>query len=380
MRAWQPSDACSTHLNNSAVLAKPSRSALPGCCLQALCIALLLPVAAMGAKRLVSAEEVVEAVSTSLALDRDDAALAKQLAEMSPTERLDGQILAFLKAQGAGPVTMAALAALQNRSATLPSPAVPCMDQKSIPSAREQQEIFDKVSSYGSSYMRSLPDFLCNKQTRRYSNYVPGAQPSYGHWRHEDAFVETVRFVNGMEVDQSGKAVKRVATRAGQSISSGEFGGDMRLILAASSQASVSWNRWENYRRKRTAVLTYTIGAAHSKFQVGFGHDGAVESYKSPIRGLIYAEPETGTIVRITIEAFDLPPSFAVSESRTLIDYSRVAINNHWYNLPVQAALYMRTREQKDMNKIFFRDYRKFEAESIIEFTNSISGHKPDPK
>jgi hypothetical protein len=90
-----------------------------------------------------------------------------------------------------------------------------------------------------------------------------------------------------------------------------------------------------------------------------------------PYRGLIYADPTSGEVWRITNSPFDIPDSVATKSITTTIDYGSVDIGNRHFVLPITASILLDTGRNNVLNKVSFRDYRKFEAESKITFLSS---------
>ena len=127
------------------------------------------------------------------------------------------------------------------------------------------------------------------------------------------------------------------------------------------------------FKGKKTAVFDYFVGPSQTQFTVSWADvmDHVTESVKAPIRGLVYADPETGVISRLTIQAMGLPASFRIKESRTVIDYDAVNIGGRSYTLPVKASVFVQSDPQKNLNEITFTNYRKFEAESVLSFSGS---------
>ncbi len=90
------------------------------------------------------------------------------------------------------------------------------------------------------------------------------------------------------------------------------------------------------------------------------------QSYKSAIRGLIYADPHSGEIRCLVIRAVDMPSHFHVNENNTIIYYDKVNIAGRTYNLPAAATVFVRARSQRNRNEIAFVNYPKYDGESVL--------------
>ncbi len=264
-----------------------------------------------------------------------------------------------------------------------------------VPQPDEQARMLARLFGYAQQYVKGLPNFICDQVTSRFTNFdgtEPDGTPRYKKsLRHSDTFTRSLRFVSGREeghVKQvDGRKAGKVGTRMGQSISSGEFGGDMVMIFGAGAEPSIQWSHWEMMRGNRRAVFAYFVGARTTKFNILYccyaDRDGVAmqQSLNSPIQGLVYTDPDSGQVARLIIQAVNLPAEFRIKESNTIIDYGSVGIAGRSYNLPVKALVFVRTKFEENRNEIAFVKYRKFEAESVLTFTDSkIVGYGPAPK
>lgn len=343
-----------------------------------------------------TAADVVELVTISLALDRDDAKLARQLKKLRPAQKLSDESVGFLATQEIGPEALSALEEIAKKSATLAIPAQEPIET-SVPPAEDRQRMLTATMDYVAHYVHGLPDFTCDEITRRFSNLVgtknPGAYYA-DHLHRIDTLQEQLRFTGahdrGTLVAVNGKAARHIALTAGQSITTGEFGEDMRMVLGPASGAIIRWDRWQTLHGRRAAVFSYVLGLRETHFQIMYcciekapGIE-VRQTINSAIQGLLYTDVETGAILRMTIQAMNLPGVFLVKESRTLIDYGPVVIADRAYILPLRASIYIRSGlDQRTLNNIEFTNYKKFDAQSVLLFTDSkISYGKevPDSK
>ena len=352
---------------------------------RALCLLALVQLVALGADHRATSADLTTLVFTSLYSDNDDERLAQQLSKLQLTEQLSPHIISYFQRAGAGPDALAVLRDLQHKSQSLPPPSAPVLTIQPLPSPDEQNQMLQRVMAYARGYVYSLPDFLCDQVTQRYTNLRrtgPDGNPQYREGlRHSDNFTRVLRFGDGTEESQitkvNNKPAKGLVTKRGQSISSGEFGGDMVIIFGPRAEAQLTWDHWEMFRAKRTAVFGYFVKPGKSEFSLYYccfqapGIGEMQQTYKSAIRGLVYLDPNTGQISRLLIRAVGLPEAFHVKESNTIIDYGSVHIGGRNYNLPLSAQMFMHAERQRNRNELRFLNYRKFEAESVFTYTES---------
>ena len=73
-------------------------------------------------------------------------------------------------------------------------------------------------------------------------------------------------------------------------------------------------------------------------------------------------------VMRLTLDAEDIPPSFPVQQARTVLDYDFSTIGDRSYLLPLRAEVRMRSDKLLTKNDVEFRMYRKFSAEASVKF------------
>ncbi len=83
-------------------------------------------------------------------------------------------------------------------------------------------------------------------------------------------------------------------------------------------------------------------------------------------------------VLRLTLEAIDLPPAFPVQQAKTMLNYDYTKIGDREYLLPLLAEVRMRHDKYMIKNDVEFRLYRKFGTESNIKFDTPepLSGDK----
>ncbi len=248
-------------------------------------------------------------------------------------------------------------------SVLLCAAALPAADS---PDAAEQQRILASIRDYASRYLNTLPNFVCARVTEQYE---AGKKPE--HWKQRDTLTSRLVFNQGRE-DQTLELVNGKEVRPGHFVSrrletEGEFGILISNVLDGNTGAQISWSHWDELRGSRLAVFEYVVDFKHSTLSLGLG--GFAQFV--PYRGFIYADPTSGEVWRITNSPFDIPESVATKSITTTIDYGSVDIGNRHFVLPVTASILLDTGRNNVLNKVSFRDYRKFEAESKITFLSS---------
>ena len=332
-------------------------------------LALLLFSAAMAfGQRPVTADQLVAMVRSSIKMKHEDKKLAAYLKGFKLTQRLGDRTIEELLAEGAGPKTSDALREMRDASKDLPEPAKPGPKPPPVvippPPVEEQKKVFEFLKEYAASYAKSLPNFLCKQVTRRYED-----KSGTEFWGLRDTVIASLSFNEGKE-DYKVQLINNHAVidtpfeKLGGFQTRGEFGSWMRDIFDPESNATFDWDRWATLGGRRMHVYRYYINAVSSKMTAGYDNESITISYK----GNIYADRETNMIMRVTLQAVDLPATFGMKQIDSVIDYRMVDISGRESLLPVRSETKVRDRYRLTKNEVEFRMYRKFGSTETITF------------
>ena len=230
--------------------------------------------------------------------------------------------------------------------------------------------IIEKARTQAEAFTDSLPNFICRQMVARFESSEKPA-----NWVAIDLVEAEVAFEDGMESYQSikvnGKLLKKQAMSelGGGAWSKGEFGTVLRNIFEPWSLTEFKYRKAETLNRIRTKVFWFHIEQSRSNWEAHM----AAMSYLPEYSGAIWIDEETARVVRIEMEALNLPLSFPVDTLEMNIDYDMVRIAGQEYLLPVHSEnlACMRGDLRCTWNKIDFRNYRRFSAESTLFQTES---------
>lgn len=336
-------------------------------------IAGLIAVALSAAEMKMTIEQLRGFLRSSRQLNHPDRQVADFLKQVKLTERLDERTIEDLQGQGIGPRTVSSLKALAEASATLPPPPKPvaAVAPKPVPppSQQEMDQVLKDVTEYALDYAKRLPNFICTQVTRR---YVDPAGLEF--FQLQDTVTAKLTFFEQKEDYQIVLVNNRYVTRKsmdqlGGATSTGEFGSMLKEIFDPASRTQFEWQRWATLRGKRMHVFAYRVPQAYSKWSIVWEKtDRVVPAY----HGLIFVDRDALTIMRVTLEAEDIPPSFPIQKARTILDYDWQEIAGKQYVLPLRASVSMRAGKLLTRNDVEFRLYKRFGAEATITLT-------PDP-
>jgi hypothetical protein len=321
-----------------------------------------------------------------------DKQVADFIKKMKLSERLDDRTLEQLEAMNIGAMTRHALEDLRDRSKTLSAAAPPEAllppKQDPPPSSEEQAAILDELRGYALNYSSNLPDFICTQVTKRYGAPKPGTK--YGgsvndgpRWQSFDELTMRLSYFNQKEdyklILHNNTPTTQDYKSVGGSSSYGDFGSMLRQIFERGSEARFEWDHWGTLRGQRVMAFAYHIPQERSQYhiEVPDRHLDIIAAY----HGLVEADMRTHKIMRITVEANDLPPGYPVKSTRTVLDYDYTEISGHTFLLPLKGQVFMTADDIVTRNDESFHNYRKYSADASISFDDTdIPPDVPDSK
>jgi len=349
----------------------------------------------VAAAQTLNLRELVSFVQSSEQLIKEgkqtDGELAKYLAKVKLTERLDDRVIEELQGYGIGAKTLQALQALRDRSKDLeaakpiakqapPAPIPP-------PSSEEQAAIISDVREYALNYSKNLPDFICTQVTRRYAAPMPGtkwggsalSQPS---WQAQDVLQIRLSYFEQKEKYQvvlvNNTIINKDYEQVGGSKSFGEFGSMLREIFEPSTEARFEWDHWGTLRGKRVMAFAYHVSQSRSQYRLVV--EDAKLSIITAYRGLVEVDPDTHVVMRVSTIAENIPPDFPIRKAEDVLDYDYQDLSGHTFLLPLKSQVLMSGGDALQRLDEEFRLYRKYTAEAEIKYDAEPLAPLPDDK
>jgi len=349
---------------------------------QRFCLVVVLT-SAMLAQASMTVEQLVAFVKSSVQLREDDRKVAETLKKVHLSNQLDAHTVETLQNLGAGRLTVAALRTLMTDSASLPAvPVLVPAPRVSVtpmvpPDATQQNETLAAITRNALNYSDSLPNFICLQVTQRYVDRSGG-----DHFVATDKIAERLSYFEHKEdykvisVNDT-PVTNRKHEQLGGATSSGEFGTMLREIFDPASHTEFQWQRWGKLRDHIMHVYSFRVRLENSQYRI------TAEDVKRTVtvgyHGLIYADRDSRSVMRITMEADDIPADFPIRSASETLDYDSIAISGEKFILPLKVEMQMRDGKSAMKNEAAFRLYNKFGADTSITFDASDAA-VPEPK
>ena len=235
------------------------------------------------------------------------------------------------------------------------------------PSPEEQRRTVDAAREIALDYTGALPDFICTEMVQRMETVASARntttdkltiQLTYFGQKEKYKLIA----INGTPATQSLESLAGL-------ISGGEFGTALLRVFDPSSMAAFEWKRSSSIRQRRTAVYTYHVARPKSHYVLGYRNDaGEMVQATAGYHGEVDLDSETLEVLRVTTIADDIPKESRILESSVELDYDLADVAGRRYLLPARADSTLARGFRTLRNLVTFTGYRKFEAESTIDF------------
>ena len=116
----------------------------------------------------------------------------------------------------------------------------------------------------------------------------------------------------------------------------------------------------------KSSNYDFTVDRPHSHWKIQVQGQFLLPAYQ----GSVTIEKATGHVLRIEMQAKEIPKQFPEDVVETTVDYDYVSLGTEKFLLPVHAELLSceRGSYRCQRNTIDFRTYHKFTGESTIKF------------
>ena len=309
-----------------------------------------------------------------------DKETADYLSRAKLSERLDDHTLEQIQGTVAvGPKTLAVLRALRDKSQALAA-AQPVTEEAKPqlpppPSSEEQGAIINEVRQYALNYSRNLPDFICTQVTRRAVAPLPGTK--YGgragsdpSWYPMDTLTIRLSYFEQKENYKLILVNNTVTTQDYEKIGGpkafGDFGSLMKEIFEPRTQARFEWDHWGTLRGQRVMAFSYRVGREQSQYHLVVPDAG--RQIVTAYHGLVEVDAKSHVVLRIIVEAEQIPPDFPIRSAKTTLDYDYTDLSGYTFLLPLKSEVLMSGGESMQRLSEDFRRYSKYSAESAIRF------------
>jgi hypothetical protein len=243
--------------------------------------------------------------------------------------------------------------------------APPAATARRYNGASADDPLIEKARAATFEFSDRLPNFICQEYMSRYSRYS-----DLSGWQPLDVISAEIIYEGGQETYRNLKINDRPTdkkmTELSGSWSTGEFATTLNDLFHPSTGARFRPAGASVPPEPAGQVYDFDVQKENSHWHVQIGEQSTIPAY----HGSVWIDPATSRVLRVEIQARNLPSSFAMDAVESAVDYAWVRIGTDSVLLPSHAESLGCQRGTKSCSRniIDFRNYRKYTADSKIIF------------
>jgi hypothetical protein len=241
---------------------------------------------------------------------------------------------------------------------------------------RSADPLIRQAAEAALQFTETLPNYVCKEVVSRYES---NSRPTSFHVL--DVVGADVVYENGKEdyrnITVDGRPADKSVEQTG-AWSTGEFGTLLIDLFAPATAADFHPNGEDRIAGVTAKVYTFDVKRENSNWILHFGS----QTYQPAYSGTTWIDPRTARVLRVELEARNLPSDFPTDHVESAVDYQYVRLGGTQdYLLPVHAATLSCQRGTTfcSKNNIDFRNYHKYTGESSIQFGDAVPDNSSAP-
>lgn len=236
------------------------------------------------------------------------------------------------------------------------------------PAPAPPDPLLEKARLSALDFTSGLPNYVCKEFMTRFAS---DSRPP--DWKAIDVVSAELVYEDGAEryaaVAVNGRATRKEISELDGSWSTGEFGTILRDLLSHGTAAEFRLRGESTTSGSRARVYDFKVERQRSHWHI----KTASQSIRPAYKGSVWIEPQGGRVLRIEMQARELPGEFPLDIVETAVDYERIRIGAREFLLPTHAESLACRRGSADCtrNAIDFRNYRRFDSSSNVTFESA---------
>ena len=246
--------------------------------------------------------------------------------------------------------------------AASPSAASPPADSAPTPSLTPSEALIERARAAAYQFSQKLPNFICQEFMSRY------VQKGRGEKTLQDLVSAEIVYEDGHESYRNVKLNNHPTDKPLQEIdgswSTGEFASILLDLFHPRTHAQFRSGGASTIAGFSAQVYDFQVQSENSNWMLHVGSQDLAAAYQ----GSVWIDPSTARVLRIEMQARNLPSDFPTDQVETAVDYSYVRIGETSVLLPVHAETLgcERGTSSCSHNTIDFRNYHEFKSEIKI--------------
>ncbi len=230
----------------------------------------------------------------------------------------------------------------------------------------QTDQLIRRATDAALDFTESLPAYVCQEMMSRYQSETRPAR-----FNALDVLTMNLVYENGKEdyrdLAINGRHTDKTLQESGGAWSTGEFGTVLIDLFAPATGANFQYERDSRAAGIPAKLYNFEVKKENSHWDV----HAMSQSYSPAYKGAVWIDPQTARVLRIEMEAVNIPAGFPLDTVESATDYQYVRLGDaQQYLLPVHAENLSCQRGTPYCSKIAidFRNYHKYTGESTITF------------
>jgi hypothetical protein len=230
------------------------------------------------------------------------------------------------------------------------------------PSLPPSAPLIERAREAAYRFSQKLPNFICQEFMSRFT------QQGRGEKVPQDLVSAEIIYEDGKESYRNVKINNRPTDKRLQDIngswSTGEFASALLDLFDPATNAHFSSGRPSPISGFSAQVYDFQVRSETSHWRLSAGSQTVTPAFS----GSVWVDPNTARVLRIEMQARNIPSDFPMDAVESAIDYSYVLVGEKSFLLPVHAESLGCQRGSSfcTHNVIDFRNYHQFKADIKI--------------
>ncbi len=244
---------------------------------------------------------------------------------------------------------------------------LPAASKRSVTAA---DDTIARARQVSEEFQEKVPNFLCDQITFRHEG-EGWPKPT---WKLKDRVTAELMHIDGAESYRNMKVSGKILGKGKSPLESGQWSsGDWvtiaRDVIHPGTDANFKFDKEDTIGGRPARRYRYSVKQQNSHWRV----EPSGHLIKPAYRGAIWIDNQTFRVLRVEMEARELPSDFPFNVVEMTTELGVVRISGEDYLLPVKAENLSCQRDTVTChrNELEFRNYRRFTAESTISATDS---------
>jgi len=238
----------------------------------------------------------------------------------------------------------------------------------------EQVAVLNAIREHALSDARSLPSYTCTERTRQTIVIEDFAlterrEDTCGSQRNPLFATQAVALAEG-----PARSVRDASPPLGgrdplmTMFLPGEFGRLLGIVFDPETGADVRWDRVAALNGRRVYVFAFQVPQSW-----GYSLVESRRTIQVPFRGFVYADYQTGAVVRLEMKCTDIPGDSEYTGADLTLDYKPAKVGDQEFILPSHSLANFHMVRGHATNDAEYTSYRRFSTDSTIQFESADS-------